>query len=464
MVPRLPILTGLVLAAVLPAAFTLDPTPDHDTWWHLRVGQIVHEPGTLPETEPFSRIGREQPRPWVAYSWLFEWVLFRAYALGGLAGVMVFRVILGAIATGAVVGFAFRRLGATPSACLVAALAAVTLMPMMKERPWHVTITLTTLTLAVMTRLREEPTFRAWWLPIVFAVWANLHIQFVLGELVLALAVVFPGQADRRRVAVLAGLCALATLANPYHFRLYGVIWEYATQTGPLRTVNELAPPEWNSIWLWAALGLLGWAAVRAIASRPVDAFSIVLLAVGLAFALRMRRDAWFAAVTAIAVLGNSVPPAIPRVPLAISTGLVAGLFALVRLANLAGFGPAPDFETATRRAYPVEAAAWVRDNRPPGPLANPFDWGGYLIWALPEYPVAIDGRTNVYGSDRVTRSMSTWLAEPDWDTDPDLTTANVVIAPRNGPLAEAMRKQPTRWRVVFEDETAVVFLIVTGK
>jgi hypothetical protein len=255
---------------------------------------------------------------------------------------------------------------------------------------------------------------------------------------------------------LLAG-CVLATLANPYHVRLWGVIGEYATQTGPLRTVNELAPPEWTSVWLWAVLGLIGWAAVRAIGRRPVDGFSLLLLAAGLFFILRMRRDGWFGAVAAVAVLGGTA--GVPRMSPGIVAGIVAGTFLAVRAVNLAGFGPPPEFDAAARREYPVAAAEWVREHRPPGPLFNPFDWGGYLIWALPEYPVSIDGRTNVYGSDAVSDSMRTWLAEPGWDADPSLTSANVVIAYRNGPLAGRLTERNSSWHIAFRDDTAVVFV-----
>ena len=31
------------------------------------------------------------------------------------------------------------------------------------------------------------------------------------------------------------------------------------------------------------------------------------------------------------------------------------------------------------------------------GPMLNDYNFGGYLIWAAPEHPVFIDGRTDVY-------------------------------------------------------------------
>ena len=95
-------------------------------------------------------------------------------------------------------------------------------------------------------------------MPVVYALWANLHIQFVYGLGVLGLACLAPvvdrllrretpgdnasclGSSGYRRLLLLTNLCLLATLLNPYHIRLYGVVVEYATQPGPFRLINEL--------------------------------------------------------------------------------------------------------------------------------------------------------------------------------------------------------------------------------
>src|SRR6476619_3308732 len=53
-----------------------NPVYDPDTWWHLKVGEWVAEHRAVPETDPFSRMSREAPAAWVAYSWLFELGLY----------------------------------------------------------------------------------------------------------------------------------------------------------------------------------------------------------------------------------------------------------------------------------------------------------------------------------------------------------------------------------------------------
>lgn len=445
------VVVGIAVAAALPALLATDPAPTADTFWHLRVGRDLWESGRLPTTDPYSQTGRAESVTWIAYSWLYEVGLDRAFAAGGWRGIFAVRGLLVFASVATVVGFALRRLGATPAGLAAAVLAGICLAPLSLERSWHATIVYTTLVLWATVRMREGELVRSFlWLPITFILWANLHIQFPLGLAVLGLATLFPGSAPRRHLASLTAICTLATLANPYHVRLFAVVVEYATQTGPLRVVQELAPPECNSPWLWAAASLLTWAAVQTARRRPVDGFSVLLLLLAVVLVLRMRRDVWFGAVTAIAVLRPSVAaPAFPR-------GIVAATVATV-LAVALGFARW-DTAAAISRSYPAKAVEYVRETQPIGPLFNAFDWGGYLIFALPEYPVLIDGRTNLYGSERVVRNLATAAGEPGWESDPDLASANVAILPRAGKLWESLAAHPD-WHLAHEDSTALVFV-----
>ncbi|HJZ93979.1 MAG TPA: hypothetical protein VKE40_24100, partial [Gemmataceae bacterium] len=314
---------------------------------------------------------------------------------------------------------------------------------------------------------------RFWWLVPLFALWANLHIQFVLGLGLFGLGlglltVVRPASVeDARRhwlgwLALAAG-CAVATLANPYHARLYAVVWEYATQTGALRVVSELAPPDFGTWWNWPLAILLLWAAATCVVRR-FPLVDTAILVVGAAFSLRMQRDIWFGALAAAAVLTRLPPESTTR-------HREFGRLILATLAALAltrpvwhigpGAGRTPSAVNAA--AYPAGAAEFLQSQRPPGPLYNHFNWGGYLIWALPEYPVGLDGRTNLYGEERLDRAFRAWLG--DADADPDLSAAGVVLAPRKlgrseVPLTNVLRSD-SRWRVAYEDDVAVVFVPV---
>jgi hypothetical protein len=80
------------------------------------------------------------------------------------------------------------------------------------------------------------------------------------------------------------------------------------------------------------------------------------------------------------------------------------------------------------------------------------------LIWRLPRLPVALDGRTNIFGDERTERSLATWSGQRDWQSDPELEASGVVIADPNTPLASLLHFDP-RFKLVYEDAVATVFV-----
>jgi hypothetical protein len=165
------------------------PVVDPDVWWHLRVGQWVVENGTVPEHDPFAA-GHQ---PWVAYSRLYEVLLYGLYSWLGLAGIIVYRAALSLAVVAALHRLVARRDPHGLRATALTVAGALAIAPLFSERPWLFTILFTTLTADVVLDLRAGRRTRlAWLLPSVFVLWANTHIQFVYGLLVLGLACAAP--------------------------------------------------------------------------------------------------------------------------------------------------------------------------------------------------------------------------------------------------------------------------------
>ena len=121
------------------------------------------------------------------------------------------------------------------------------------------------------------------------------------------------------------------------------------------------------------------------------------------------------------------------------------------------------DFNTrgldqAISHEYPVNAVNFLRRNPVGGPLYNSFDFGGFLIFYMPQYPVSIDGRTDLYGDAMVEQYFSTQEADPSYTTDPLLNEAGVVILKNKFPIA-GMLLTDRRFRVIYRDNIATVFV-----
>jgi hypothetical protein len=483
------ILIWIILYA-LPAAVALLPVLDYDLWWHLRTGQWIVEHGSLPGSDPFSQYGLESGQPLVAYSWLFEVIVYGLHRALGYEGIFLGRAVMAL----AIVGALHRLLAKREPRFLVAAvllgLAVLALLPLLNERPWLFTVLFATLTLDVILDLREgRPARRAWLLPAVFALWANLHIQFVHGLLLLGLACLAPvierllraigfqsGQEDNQdgilsharaggpawwRLVALTAACTAATLLTPYHIHLYGVVRQLAMEQVAPREILECQALTFRQLWDWCALAL-ALAAAFALGRRGrFSIFEWLLLLAASWFTFHGKRDVWFVVLAALALVPGTPPlpaPVLSFWPTRRQALAVAGLVLL--LVGAYGRYAASDghVERTLAAQYPVEATAFIRKQGYAGPLYNDFNWGGYLIWNLPALPVAIDGRTSVHGDARVSRWMSTWRGEPGWDADPDLQRAAVILAPPRMPLTSLLRRDG-HFRLVHEDAVAVVFV-----
>ncbi|MFM7148715.1 MAG: hypothetical protein ACKO23_02630 [Gemmataceae bacterium] len=484
------LLNGLILGILLaiPLLRTLVPTEnlltDPDIWWHLRVGQWIVDNGRLPLNDPFSLPG--QSVRWIAYSWLFEVVLYEGYRHLGLWAILLCR-ILGSMAV--ILGYfalAWHLTRRFMPSIVLTALVVLVITPVLNERPWLITILGSQATLAVLLRFQEPGSLPRWvWLlPLVFVLWANTHIQFVYGLILLAIGLVAP-LADRLlptafqgtalvaweprwwKLAGLAAGCIAATLATPFHWHLYEVVVEYATQPGPFRWVDELMAPNFRDPADWVLLALTCLACV-CLRGHSRGSFAWILLACAVILGFRARRDGWIVGLTALFVIGTYLRDRLssseepwPGVFLWIGTSL-AVLGSLALASSLRDLRE-PALEKVVAHHFPAKAVQHIQEQRYPGPLFNPFDWGGYLIWALPEYPVTLDGRTNLHGDSRIERHLSVWAGQRSWKTDPDLSGAGLILVPVSTPLYSLL-KADTAYRKTHEDELAAVFVPTRAK
>jgi hypothetical protein len=169
----------------------LRPAMDQDVWWHLRTAAWIVEHRAVPFTDPFSLDGAS--RPWVAYSWLFELMLFGLYRAFGLIGVVVYAA-LGALAvTGALQALVSKFETNAPRAVAFTVLGVAAMAPLFWPRSYLLSIILFIVELYVLFAVRASGRVRPLLvLPPLFVVWANVHIQFVYGLFALAAAAVEP--------------------------------------------------------------------------------------------------------------------------------------------------------------------------------------------------------------------------------------------------------------------------------
>lgn len=444
---------------------------DPDIWWHLRTGEWIAQHHAFPHTDPFSRaVGGS---PWQAYSWLFELILLKLYSWFNLKGIVLYSVVLMGLIAAAVCRMVSRLQRDFSLSALLSMAVAISLCRLGTPRPWLVTILFFTLEMDILMHSRQNGESRELlWLVPLFAVWANVHIQFIDGLLVLGIAACEPlaarwwksesHPAKASRLWLTLGACVAATCLNPYGVRIYKTAWELGSQPGVLNSVSEMMALSFRSGLDFLFLFLVLAATGVLFRYRGLPPFETVMLIVAAVLSFRSRRDIWVMLITAGAILAAGLPSRAGRgerkalsswawpVSAALTALMVAAGAMYLHIDN-------PRLRSLVAEKLPLQAVEVVQERHYGGSVFNNYDWGGFLIWQLRE-PVAIDGRAALYGDARMDRSRKTWAGAPQWASDPDLQSAGVVIAPDAAALTQLLRTDP-RFQLSYEDKIAAVFV-----
>jgi len=446
--------------------------PSTDLAYHLRAGAAILDGAGIPaaDTWTFTAYGA----PWTDQQWGAQVIFALAYRLGSWTGLVLLRAVL----TGLIFGCLFligRRRGLIARDAALLTLAAFLVSAVaLGLRPQLIGMALFAVVLALVTDRRAHPG-RLWAIPLIVLVWANIHGSFFLGPVVLGLAWLedLHDRAPRRHLALLVALVSMAAACvTPFG----PAVWSYALGLSTNRFVTERIT-EWQPTSLHDLPGILffgsAMAVVVLIARRgtqtawPTLAWLAVFFVIG---AYAIRGVAWWPLGAVAAIAGVLVTSRIPDPvhPEPLGTPLMRRLnVVVVAVLVLAGVALLP----AWRPLEPgLETPAGVVGTAPPGitgalramarpseRVFNPQPWGSWFEFDLPDLPVAIDSRIELFPAsawdayEGVVDGVEGWQAQLDaWDV-----TWVVVGAPDR---ELAARLTAAGWRMTYTDGDGSIF------
>jgi hypothetical protein len=426
------------------------PGGDPDTYWHLASGKWMVDHGQLLRADVFS--STVNGAPYSVGEWLGELAIYGAYLVGGWAGIALLRATLVAVGAFFITRVALRAAPA-PFAIAVTAIALALSEITWTDRPQLFTFALFPLLLELLVVARAGRTRLLFAVPPLILLWTNLHGGYALG---LALVAIFGAEAilTRRNAIPFAAAAVLALGASFLDPGSLGLGAAAAHATSPPRFIVEEAPPDVlrPSGFVFALFGLATLGLALARGGTLLDAFLLVpLFWLGLS---AQRHMPYFAlAATPYIAAGVSElwwrwrPSSRFAMPRPVIVGVGAGLVAIVAV-SVATAPFAPD-----ESRYPTAARAVLAATS--GNLLNEYDWGGYLIWRVPERPVFVDGRLFPFLPDVFTEYEEMVFVRPGWREQLDRHAIAQVLLRPDRPLVTALRD--LGWTIVAEDATAVV-------
>jgi len=469
---------------------------DTDTWWHLRAGEWMIENRQILQVDYFSHT--RYGEPWRYPGWLVEIPMVWIYRLAGAGGLNLWTAAMVTLAF----AFIWRIQSGSPYLrAFITVLAAAASGIYWAARPYLVTFVLA----AVFLYLLENWRWHAgpknerwlWLLPVLMILWANSHGGFFAGFLLLAVYLVGEawdwinamlrqrsspdqpreqGQQHAWRLRKL-GWITLLTLLGACLTPVGPSLLFYPFQTVEISAlqayIQEWQAPDFHNLNVQPFLWLLLLSVGAVGASRRRLALTDFLLLAGFAYMgfLAARNIALFAlaappvlsryAAHAFSVTGRALhlkplegetPPRLRR----LNVILLVAVF-LVVLAKIALVVPGDVTADHFRKHLPVFAAQAVERAAPPGKLFNSYNYGGYLVWALRDYPVFVDGRTDLYNDEIISEWLTAVRAEPGWEDIFKRRGIRVVLIEPEMPLANVLSWQPG-WKELYRDELAVVY------
>lgn len=264
-----------------------------------------------------------------------------------------------------------------------------------------------------------------------------VHLRFVLGLFVAAqllprltdslgvkLTSFRESALSAKPLALLFVACLLATLIGPYDYHLYMVVLSYSQAHYAYKMINELQPLSFRISNHFFRLLLAGSGFVAIAWLKKIDLFELTPLTFASVVGFRTLRNCWFLAITPAAFIADfpAAQEAEEETWLKHGAILLTLAFFVVLLSLNFGFNER-NLDRMMSEKFPVDAANFLRRNPLPGPLYNNLDWGGFLIWYMPQYPLAIDGRNDLFGDD-LDRTFHKAQSALQYKDDPYLNKA----------------------------------------
>lgn len=436
---------------------------DNDCWWHVKSGWYITNFG-LPEHDVFSYTAADYE--WHNHEWITQVIFYQAFAageatgLGGWRGVILFKTIVLWACYALVFLLAGRLTKNHWIALLMVALAIAIGRRTFYPRPPVVSNLLLIIQIYLLVGICEG-WFRQWWafvLVPMIALWTNLHGAWMAGGVILAAFAadaVYTHFRDRlpkttlaapptpfplKLLFILLPLCLIATLLNPYGYRLYELPARVLSNRALVSAIGELQPPNFYYVIDFEMALHFGFFVALLLSRFRPRLFEILIYLFFLHQAIQHVRHMFLFSVMMVPLYARLLGAAVygarealsqwkpaERSPILLKApSILAGVAALYvmqwviinpreggRLSQIFNTkAPAASYPQRNlqylagdgyiRQRFPAVACDFVELAELEGNMFNQNHYAGYLIWRLSpdKHLVFSDPRFDIFGGD----------------------------------------------------------------
>jgi len=458
---------------------------DGDTGYHIRAGQYIIETFSVPKTDIFSF--HTPPLPWTAHEWLSEVIMANVHDIAGLSGVVTFFAILLACT----ITLLFKILRSYGAPTLLA--TAITLFVCCASqihwlaRPHVFSFLLMVVWHYLLESWQRGTVNRLYLLPLSMLIWVNLHGGFLGGFILLGAYLIGnlfhtlsrpidERNSCRKRLCQLmltAGACLLACLCNPSGYQILFFPFKLVSNRFLMDHISEFLSPNFHDFMPFKYL-LLMLVALLALSKRRVEPTELVLVLIFTNMALYSTRYIPLFALVVAPTLVRQSEQAQKCVSGKLAsffskrseniasldaraTGFLWPAAALIAVAVAVGSGRIHHGFDAKIKA--VDAVEFLMHEKIAGNMFNDDEFGDYLIYrSYPTYRVFFDGRSDMYGTDKLQEYLKITGFEAGWEQIIDKYRITWVFYDTNSNLSRFLLNERD-WVLIYSDRVASIFV-----
>jgi len=456
----------------------------------LAVGNWIIAHRAVPHTGIFSQ---SPDLPWADPNWGLQAALAALYRIVGLRALPVGVMLLLLLFAITIFVLAGGRRGSFWLAVVITVWAQAALRGSPSAPSTLCSAVLFGWELLVLLRSREPCRQKLlYWMPLLIFLWANLDSHFVIGLAVFCLfcgaSAIEPylrernwhfGSPDRpslpgSQLGLVAAATLIASIVSPSFHHSYVTAWQDLFGTSPLEESLIMKSLTFREPQHYLLIFLAMWAFLLLGRRHASDLFLVLVLAANVSLGLALGTEGWIAVITSVAVIGELLSHADVEaghsaiISGTVFSGAVAIAVVILTFATMRIPSSPESLLKLMAKTLPVRACDAIRKDHLPQPIYNEMAWGGFLVWYLPEYPVAIDDRYELYGEEKTKRYYVVTRGEAPPSSDPGLTAAanTILVSTSNGIIKgadlfpnpeEMFRATFPGFHEVYRDDLAIV-------
>ncbi|MEK9129780.1 MAG: hypothetical protein AAB526_00025 [Patescibacteria group bacterium] len=410
---------------------------DPDFGWHLKVGEQIVTEKAVPIFDYYNwTLAGKQ---WVDHEWGINAIIFLIYKTFGYFGINIFFTLIVLLVL-IVLNIFIQKYFLKEKNCLFfilffQSLGVLAMLPHLGVRMQEITILNLLLLLIIIYNYEKNKKAKAlFWLLPLFYFWACFHAGFLIGIFVMFFWLIVKlieiiiakykiskffninnkfNLKNIHTFSCFAFLSVLMTLFTPYGLKLYEFLWDYKN------TFYMAHIQEWLSIFSFSILywQLLYSAFVAVVIillitdvltkEKKINLYDLLISLFFIILAFKSKRHFPLLFIVSFSMMikffvdsfdFKEIFKKFPKQLFLVKSYLII-VFLLIIIGQIVKINFTPDPFLSFNNDYPQKAIVFLKNNSQYDNLNlfNPYDWGGYLIWALPERKFFIDGRLPQY-------------------------------------------------------------------